>query len=208
MENEATWRAYGSMFARIAGLFLIGYAVAAVIWPPEVTGGTFGAGDRGIAGAQQTLILHQETDPDLNVTWQVVAYRGARPSEYCIDLMGTKVSGDPIGGPGGCGTFGARVSSILSGAGNLSNQSVEMVPITGTMLVPQTTPGGAIPGTQVSLVGGVVTCHCGVRVSWSDGTSTTSETGSGAFLAWAPGDVAVRRLEVIAANGSVLEASS
>jgi len=210
--SEKSWSPIGSrsrVIAGVAALFLAGLGIAALVWPPGASGGLRGP-DKGPDAAAQKTVLYEVMDPTSKVIWQVVAYPGEVPGSYCIDLLGTRASGEGVGGPGGCDQFDGKMTAILTGQGVLSDTVVEIASIEGSVLVPDSP--GSTTWNRVTLVGGVVTCRCGLHIYWTDGTKSLITADTGGFVVpisnpvdSAGAEIALDHIEILSSDGALLK---
>lgn len=141
------------------------------------------------------LVLHSERDAN-GVTWQAV--KSDSSDGLCIDIQAFSAStGEPLGVVGGCG-LGDMVFDAEGGFRSVRADHV-LVPAIGRL---RTTMGSR--SVINTLVFGVSSCQCTVRVSFSNGTTLARRAAKGFFVMHVARAMDVERVEAVDADGHVL----
>lgn len=171
-------RAIVGAAAAVAGL-----AVGLMLFSPSR--GTAEEGDKGPRDALRDglVVLREQVDGEAGIDWQLVTYDS--PSGICVDVWGTSSTGEPLGGPGGCGIGDPFVERLVAEAADvLPAWALVDPPIVQILAAGELKAAGLEVGEKrFALVGGVATCNCRIAVNWSDGVETTADVVAGFFVA-------------------------
>lgn len=130
--------------------------------------------------------IHSERDAS-GVVWKAVTYES--PDGRCIDVEASSGSGgSPLGRVGGCGL--GDIVFDAAGFRAVDGRTV-LLPATGLLSVRASQPAVS------TLVYGVASCACTVRVALSDGTILTRRPISGFFFTRVPHATGVERVEAV-----------
>lgn len=151
------------------------------------------------AGRQASVVLR--SDPDSNgVTWRAVTSDSSEGR--CLDVEAVSSwTGEPLGRMGGCGLTGVGFDS----SHGFHSAGGDHVLLTVIGHLRTTLPTESVLHTVVF---GVASCTCTVRVTLSDGVIVSDRSGRGLFLARVPRATEVRRIEAVDDAGRVLEAET
>lgn len=148
--------------------------------------------------SSEGVVVHaEEVD---GVRWQSVTSESS--DGRCLDLEARSTSSDQrFGLVGGCGLSGVDFDHGLGFRS--ARGETALIPVVGTLRVPSR--GGSVLNTVVF---GVSSCVCEVRVSFADGTTMARRSAKGVFFVHRREATAVQRIEAIDDWGSVLVAQA